>query len=294
VSKPYHRVSLNSNGRGSLAYFEFGVNVDRTVSNPKYEKYFRYDRFLIQIAPNFNVCIPRPSKQERAIASLQSKARAVASAGLGRLPLRVRLSLLPVLLHHHRKRAGIVFIHIPKAAGTSIAKAIYGLMLGHTPAYRIARYAPRTFAQLPSLAVTRNPWDRAVSAYHFLHQNNPQYLPYQKISTFDGPKFRTFESFVEEWLVDANLNRVDHVFRPQSSYVVNKGGKIIVDHIGQVENMAAVVDHIRDVTGKQIQIKHLNASERRANYRTYYPSTRLQNLVGDLYRSDADMFNYSF
>ena len=66
-----------------------------------------------------------------------------------------------------------IFIHVPKAAGTSIARAIYGQNVGHRKATDYLKVSRRTFKQYFSYGFVRDPWDRAVSAYHLRNKVVP-------------------------------------------------------------------------------------------------------------------------
>ena len=85
----------------------------------------------------------------------------------GRLPEELRHSLLVRRRSPLFRKAGIVFIHIPKAAGSSINGALYGQFMGHYTAQNFLQSAPDDVKALPRFAVTRNPWSRTLSAYRF-------------------------------------------------------------------------------------------------------------------------------
>ncbi len=62
-------------------------------------------------------------------------------------------------------RAGRIFIHIPKTAGTSVCAGLYGRNLPHyTRSFYTAAYGSR-IAALPSFSIVRDPVDRLHSAY---------------------------------------------------------------------------------------------------------------------------------
>ena len=82
--------------------------------------------------------------------------------------------------------------------------------------------------------------------------------------------------------------------REQSVFVEDNAGKLIVDHVGRMEDMASIADYISEQTGRRIDIGHRNKSERNTDYRSYYTTARLRNIVGDIYRDDVERFNYSF
>jgi hypothetical protein len=212
-------------------------------------------------------------------------------------------TLLPRPLEHgamivrrrgHWRRANLIFIHIPKAAGTSISGAVYGRPLGHLRAADIRRIYPGLFRRLPVFAVTRNPWDRLASAYRFAVRGGTSEAGMRNRQMYRTGAFRSFEAFVEEWLVEQNLDEADYVFQPQSVYVTDRHGNVIVDFLGKTEAMPEVEAWLAETLGCHIAIGHRNALNGSGSYRESYPCVSLVNRVGDLYRSDVELFGYDF
>src|SRR3954465_5712000 len=64
-----------------------------------------------------------------------------------------------------------IFIHIPKTAGVSISKSLFGNYTDHANIdWYLKHYEKRTVEQYYKVAFVRNPWDRLYSAYVFLRQ----------------------------------------------------------------------------------------------------------------------------
>lgn len=192
-------------------------------------------------------------------------------------------------------RAGVIFVHIPKAAGTSIADALYGRSMGHMTAVEIRLFCPRLFARCATFAVSRNPWDRLVSAYEFVKQGGTREAAVWGRPVYRDSAFESFERFVRDWLQEQDLHSLDYVFQPQYRFVEDRRGNIIVDYVGRIERMDGVEMYVADVTGvAALAVPTKNVVQRRAHYRRYYPDAGLVNCVGDLYRRDVDLFNYDF
>src|SRR5580658_494468 len=62
----------------------------------------------------------------------------------------------------------LLFIHVPKNAGTSIAAALYGRSLGHKTAHFYHTAAVDFFRDAEVFAVLRDPVERFLSAYWFI------------------------------------------------------------------------------------------------------------------------------
>jgi len=186
-----------------------------------------------------------------------------------------------------------IFIHVPKAAGTSIARAIYGMNVGHRKAKDYYKVSSREFNAHFSFAFVRNPWDRAVSAYNFAKQNGTEYVQPLPNNTYQSEVFDSFERFVLEWLVNADLSKEDVVFEPQYKYVCDKNDNVIVNHIEKVENMHNGILFLQDQLQIEIKIDNLNQSTRKKDYRSYY-NEYTKKVIAELYKKDIELFNYTF
>jgi hypothetical protein len=135
-----------------------------------------------------------------------------------RLPDRVRLAILVKRRERLWIDRGIVFIHIPKAAGTSINQAIYGMFMGHPRASDVETWGSERVRRLPRFAVVRNPWSRLVSAYRFATRGGgigPAVAGMSDPEQYRVAEFDSFGRFVHEWLAERDVTRLDGVFRPQ-------------------------------------------------------------------------------
>lgn len=205
---------------------------------------------------------------------------------LGQLALRRSLAW---------EKAGLIFVHIPKNGGTSINTALYGRFMGHFRIVDIERTRPRLLKTLPSLAVSRNPWARAYSAYNFARRPpsaNPK-VQIQHPEHYQCPEFESFERFVLEWLPSRDLNREDYVFRPQMHFIQNKQQKPGVTKLGKIEDPASYQPFLEEALGRRIEIGHLNQSTGRADYRDAY-TDEMRDTLSRCYSIDIGAFGYDF
>lgn len=198
----------------------------------------------------------------------------------------------------HQK--SIVFLHIPKVAGTSMSQyckdndIIINYHLTRSDKYISLEEYKRHFNQnIYVFSFVRNPWDRLVSAYHFLAQgigNDDDRLDSVKYLS----KYRDFHEFVLSGLEEqpSLINQQIH-FRTQKSWMIDTNGKIIVDFIGKYENLQNDFDVLTRSVGKPAyRLPHKNRSSH-VDYKTYY-TTETQAIVGEVYKEDIEAFGYSY
>ncbi|MEM7140951.1 MAG: sulfotransferase family 2 domain-containing protein [Actinomycetota bacterium] len=191
------------------------------------------------------------------------------------------------------RETGSIQIHVPKAAGTSVSYALYGGNIGHRTALDYHRISRRHFASYFRFGFVRNPWDRAVSAYQFARSGGTEYVQPIPDPVYRSETFATFERFVMDWLPSASLDEVDVVFRPQWTFLCDRRGDVLVDHIGRTERLTEDLAVVETALGRAIRPEHLNRTARAVDYPSYYtPETRA--MVAEIYRRDIEMFGYEF
>lgn len=205
-----------------------------------------------------------------------------------------------------------IFVHIPKTGGTSMAAALEAramrddILIGDTPKARRRRgrlarltargrlwkhatladidgiVSPPDIARMFTFTLVRNPWDRAVSYYHWLRQ---QRFAHPAVARAQASDFRDFILNPETL---ASL-----VAHPARHYMQNAAGAeqcnlyIRLEHIAR--DMAPLCDHL----GFRPEIGHDNRSARHQDWRRYHdPETA--HAVGCACAEDIARFGYSF
>jgi Sulfotransferase family len=215
--------------------------------------------------------------------------------------LSERLFDFPIPASVRRNR--LLFIHVPKNAGTTISTQLYGGHLGHRKALFYLRSDSSHFQSKLKFAIVRNPWSRLVSAYEFGKTINPNHRPYLRETRLIFQEYRTFSDFVNLFLWEnrARLDSLDPIFRPQFAYLCDKEFNIIVDKIFHFENLQQVSEWAGSC-GETIDLElKLNTSRyliddgyRSKFYRSYYNDPLLIERVGTIYRKDIELFGYEF
>lgn len=193
------------------------------------------------------------------------------------------------------QKAGLIFLHVPKNGGTSINDALYRRFMGHFRVCDIERMRPDLLRTLPSLAVTRNPWARAYSAWNFARKGAAMAHGAQirHAERYNGGDFSTFERFVLEWLPRRDLDQGDYVFRPQSQFLLNGQGNIGVRHVGRIEEPSTYLQFLEDSLGRKIEIGHLNRTADPLRYREAF-TPEMRDTIARCYAADLERFNYEF
>lgn len=206
--------------------------------------------------------------------------------------------------HQHK----IIFIHIPKAGGSSVEKAfglygannrgdnapdpdiLYGLENGralqHLTALEIKnRISQEVWEEYFKFSLTRNPFDKLVSEYFWrLKKLKKNRLP--DIS---------FSEFIDQFLWPAINNSTNDVladhFKPQTEFVFDQD-RLLVDFVGKLENFSEDFKIVCQKIGIKIKPPHLNKTKHQ-DYQKYYDQST-KEMVSRIYQKDLNNFNYSF
>jgi hypothetical protein len=193
--------------------------------------------------------------------------------------------------------AGIAFVHIPRTAGLSITQAIYHRTVWcHFTLPQLLKHGDEDVLKLPRFVIIRNPWDRAVSAYHFAKLGGiPGGAQMRNMERYSGEDFETFDTFVRKYLAVRDVWKLDGVFRPQS-YYLGPPKPDNFDYIGDFDYMPETEQWLSQTLGRPVRLSHSNATDNakcRAKYRTYY-SKETRSIVAEAYRCDIDRFGFQF
>lgn len=214
-----------------------------------------------------------------------------------------------MIISHGRR---FIFVHIPKTGGTSLSLALEqkamkdDILIGDTPkaqqrrrrlkdvktSGRLWKHAKLTdiyglvdqeqIERYFVFTLVRNPWDRMVSYYHWLREQD-----------FDHPavtlaKAVDFSSFLNDRTTRASLS-ADGAAR----YVSDRDGAERCNLFLRLEHLAEDMARLEAGIGLKLPLPpHENRSQRGA-YQTYY-SAADQSLVGDLFGPDIARFGYRF
>ena len=190
----------------------------------------------------------------------------------------------------HAHACKCIFIHIPKAAGTSVALALFGKESRHIPWFEYQQANPWKFKRYFKFSFVRNPWDRAVSSYFFLRKGGMNSAD-AEWATRNLAAYPTFADFARGGLTRADIQAWVH-FRPQHFYICNEAGGIMVDFVGRVEKIEHDYLHVANRIGCVRRLERLNVVER-MHYSNYYDDEARQ-IVQQVYARDIELFNYAF
>jgi Sulfotransferase family len=177
----------------------------------------------------------------------------------------VRRRTSGITMPEYVTRTGILFIHIPKAAGTSISMALYGIpTIGHLKVSDWQSWFPHSWRLVSIVSVVRDPEDRFLSAFHFLKQGGMNeadaHFSNQFLRELDTP-----DKLIDLMRRDASFRSqiLHHIhFIPQVDFLKDRNGTVCGDLLVPYERLEHFGSLISPYLGRSISIPRLNTSER--------------------------------
>lgn len=181
----------------------------------------------------------------------------------------------------------VIFVHIPKTAGTSITRALGfpppNPHLGiekHTSLDQIAKLLEKAqFPRYKVLTTVRHPMDRMISHYNFRKRN-----------MLMSPRFE--HSGFEEWASKILKRRDMKHMRPQCDWLKIDGDYHAPDVLLRFETLQHDFERLVTSWGVRTSLPHLLDSTDPSNQISDHISEKIRLLVNDRYAEDFERFNY--
>jgi len=139
----------------------------------------------------------------------------------------------------------------------------------------------RNFDKMFKFTIVRNPWDRAVSAFHYLRNTGAECVGSdENFSEFVKTRFRKDS---------IKIDRHFHHQYPNAEF----NGKVFVDFIGRFERINEDWSIIAKKIDASPDLPHENKSVHKP-YQHYYDDKEVFEIVSEVYRRDIELFEYSY
>ena len=198
-------------------------------------------------------------------------------------------------LKHRISELGCIFIHIPKCAGNAVQQSLFReVVFGHQTIRQYQIALPKTlYEKTWKFTVTRNPWERIVSAWRFLeaggfHEHDADYFA-ENLS-----QYPTFDHFVNDWLVFQDLDQCGCAhFKTQLHYIRDFRGRVAMDYIVKLSDLASEYSHIREKVGGSELIVNNQTMGENVNWRSFYDTSETLENVSRVYAEDIRVLDYA-
>lgn len=204
---------------------------------------------------------------------------------------------------------GFIYIHIPKTAGTSVTRLLqpvcvqpektqFRRLLSHLPvpenperawlpphakaAWIRHKVSPAIYDSAFKFATIRNPYDFAVSYFHYLRKNVGS-RRHEDALRWDFPRFLRY------------LDRKSRIApMDQASWITDRSGALIVDQVMHFETLEQDMRRVTRQIGlpETIRLPRLNVTDHR-DYRSYYDEAS-RGIVERIFARDFSLFGYRF
>jgi len=185
-----------------------------------------------------------------------------------------------------------IFIHIPKVAGTSITKTLFGCGSRHLRYTEYKKANPKKFRSYFKFSFVRNPWDRLYSAYSFLRKGGMNEMDRQWAEEHLAG-YADFESFVKGWVTREHIWNWIH-FYPQYYFICDDRLNLKMDFVGRLESLDKDFTYVQQKLGVPVKpLPRINVSGNEKAYIQHY-NEETRKIVADVYAEDIKMFSYTF
>lgn len=186
-------------------------------------------------------------------------------------------------------RRGLGFIHIPKAAGTSISRAIYGTRTGHFTIEEFNRYRSNKLEDIPLFSVIREPISRIVSSYNYAINSGGTDGTIRRDSAYSSAEFSDFNEFCVNWLAKQDMQRIDRIFWPQVEFLDPALENYGLDFVCTLEEISSLELYLKSSHGIDVKIQKLNNTKSAETH--VQISQESKEIINSIYSDDFKLYN---
>jgi len=212
------------------------------------------------------------------------------------------------------EKSGVIFIHIPKCAGTSIesifypgtknvAKDIFGtinskIWFKHDTLQQYENKFPE-LDHYYKFTFVRNPWSHTVSMYNYMWKSSyPWPVKWRSNQANSEILAMSFRDWVtSEWFQTSTMQSINvtknspNGLKSCLDYITSRTWKM--NFVGKLENLQSDFDIVCDAIGYPRQeLPHINKTIYK-NYVNYYDD-ETKRIVSNKYAEDIEHFEYKF
>jgi hypothetical protein len=184
--------------------------------------------------------------------------------------------------------AGHLFIHVPKAAGTSFSLALYGRSFGHQTLAEWQTNYPRSTAGMPTIAIVRDPVDRFLSAFRYLKKGGMNAADAEFARRTLG-SCDTASDFARALLTPTTqklaLTTGFH-FRRQVDFLRDRAGAVAIDHLIPFERLDNAPGRMQKILDRPFQLPAVNRSAS-SDSDAYSLDDEARRIVEAIYEEDG-------
>ena len=188
--------------------------------------------------------------------------------------------------------SGLVFMHVPKVAGTSVVQGLYGIDgIGHFTAEEVCKGLGRRRKEVELIALTRCPWERAISIYEFVKGGGTEKVPFINSAGLKIPT--TFQEFAQNFLYEHTEEQLSDVFKTQCNFICDSQNQLIVDKVFKLTDLDQMKVYTEEKMQEDVNIPFSNSTSRTKNLSEYYSDVNTIEGVEDFYARDIKVLGYN-
>ena len=200
-----------------------------------------------------------------------------------------------------------IFVHIPKAGGTSIENLLWpntstrtesDLWMGfvrpyynkyqtgglqHLLAKQIHYEVGNTiFKEYYKFAVVRNPWSKLVSQFVYMSMR-------EDLRDFINMKSDT--TFIE--YLELILKKEHVQWKPQEDFILDHNGEMLIDDFFKLEYIKENYSKLSEKIGTDFSLLSHTNKGHYSSFKDFYNQESIE-LVSEIYKNDINYFNYTY